>query len=231
MSSQKKISVLMSVYNAEFQVIDAVKSILEQTYKNLDLYVVDDHSTDNTYGILKEFLSEYSNTILLKNNENLGLTKSLNILINESEGELIARQDADDTSNPFRLEKQIQIMEKFDLDACTTRALIQEEKRVIPKLSHYIPKKILIKYKNPFIHGSLVIKRNVMNKVGNYDENFYFSQDYKFFHDFLLNNYKIEVIKEPLYYLNMKDNISTEFKAQQEYYAECVRSNKAPKLY
>mgnify|MGYP001420860646 FL=1 len=123
MSLQKKVSVLMSVYNSESQVIDSVKSIFRQTYKNYDLHIIDDSSTDNTYDVIKEYISDYPNVNLIKNKENLGLTKSLNILISESGGELIARQDADDISSPFRLEKQINKLEHHNLDACTTRAL------------------------------------------------------------------------------------------------------------
>ncbi len=230
MSLQKKVSVLMSVYNSESQVIDSVKSIFRQTYKNYDLHIIDDSSTDNTYDVIKEYISDYPNVNLIKNKENLGLTKSLNILISESGGELIARQDADDISSPFRLEKQINKLEHHNLDACTTRALTLNENKIIPNFSYYLPKRLVIKYKNPFIHGSLIIKRTVLVNLGGYNENFYYSQDYKLFYDFINSNFKINILKEPLYFLNTKNNISSNFQQLQEYYANCVKKNKIPKV-
>ena len=76
-----------------------------------------------------------------------------------------------------------------------------------------------------------MIKKEVLQELGNYNENFYYSQDYKLFTDLLNRGYKIKHIKEPLYVLNMKDNISTNFKKEQDYYSKCVRKNKDPNKY
>ena len=70
----------------------------------------------------------------------------------------------------------------------------------IPNFSYYLPKRLVIKYKNPFIHGSLIIKRTVLVNLGGYKENFYYSQDYKLFYDFINSNFKINILKEPLYF-------------------------------
>ena len=85
-----------------------------------------------------------------------------------------------------------------------------------------------MKIKNPFIHGTLVIKKEVIQKIGMYDERFYYSQDYKLMSDFLSKGYKVKILKEPLYYLNMKGNISVKNKVEQNYYAECVRKDINP---
>ena len=76
----------------------------------------------------------------------------------------------------------------------------------------------------------MLIRKNILKAVGNYDENFYYSQDYKLMKDLIDNNYKYSVIKKPLYILNMKDNISIKKFDEQEYYADCVRKNKTPKV-
>jgi hypothetical protein len=91
-----------------------------------------------------------------------------------------------------------------------------------------LPDNLIIRYKNPYIHGSLIIKKEILNKLGNYDENFYYAQDYKLFNDLLQNKYKIKTVKKPLYILNMEDNISLKFRKEQNYYAECVRNNLQP---
>jgi hypothetical protein len=87
-----------------------------------------------------------------------------------------------------------------------------------------------MKLKNPFIHGTLMIKKLLILKNGLYDENFYYAQDYKLFHDLLKDDAKFKVINEPLYKLNMNNNISTINKQVQQYYANCVKKNQIPEL-
>lgn len=73
-----------------------------------------------------------------------------------------------------------------------------------------------------------MIDKKVLNKVGNYDERFYYAQDYKLFSDLLTKGFRYKIIKTPLYELNLKDNISSKFVKEQDYYAKCVRNNKIP---
>ena len=87
-----------------------------------------------------------------------------------------------------------------------------------------------MKFKNPFIHGTLGIDKNLLNSLGNYDENFYYSQDYKLFMDLIDKGYKFKDIKKPLYILNMNDNISSLKQNQQKYYADCVRKGLKPDI-
>ena len=67
-----------------------------------------------------------------------------------------------------------------------------------------------------------------MNSIGGYDEDFYFAQDYKLFSDLLSQNYLIGAINKVLYKLNMRNNISSNMKKEQKYYADCVRKNLKP---
>ena len=189
---------------------------------------MDDGSTDSTYKILLQNFDDNKKIRIFKNNENIGLTKSLNKLIKKSKGSVIARQDADDTSVPNRLEIQMESMILKKLDFCTSRASIKNSNRLIPNLSYLIPPKIVIKYKNPFIHGTLLIKKSIMLEIGGYDEQFKYSQDYKLFIDLLKMNRKFYFIKMPLYILNMEDNISSNFKEKQKYYAKCAQKNLVP---
>ena len=223
-----KISVLMSVYNDEKRVSKSIESILNQTFQDFEFLILDDCSTDNTYKICENYAKKNQKIKLMKNEENLGLTKSLNLLIGESNYELIARQDSDDESFKERLEIQLNIMQKYNLDACTTLATISGLKRTRPFLSHLFPKKLIIKYKNPFIHGSLLIKKRVLENVDMYDEKFKFAQDYKLMFDLIRLNYKIKIINRPLYKLNTIDNISTNNIVEQNHYANCVKKQIDP---
>ena len=85
-----------------------------------------------------------------------------------------------------------------------------------------------MKFKNPFIHGSLIIKKQVLNDLGLYDENFYFAQDYKLYLDLLNNGYSIKAINKPLYNLNTINNISSNNKDEQKYYFNCARKKIVP---
>ncbi len=218
----------MSVYNDEKNIDKSIKSIMSQTYKNLELHILDDGSDDKTWKIINKYRNEYQNIFIYKNKNNLGLTKSLNYLVNQTNGEIIARHDSDDLSHPERIEKQLNIMTKYNLDFCTTRAQIIQNNKITPKFSYYIPKKIVVKYKNPFIHGTLMIKKRVIINVGMYDENFYYSQDYKLMTDLLNINSKYKILRTPYYKLNFENNISTEFKEEQKYYAFCVKKKLTP---
>tara|TARA_B100000575_G_scaffold294584_1_gene311783 strand:- start:3711 stop:4397 length:687 start_codon:yes stop_codon:yes gene_type:complete len=228
MNSPPKISVLMSVYNDEKTLERSIESILKQTFKNFELLINDDSSTDDSFKIIKNFSNIDSRIKFFQNENNTGLTKSLNKLIGQSSGEFIARQDSDDTSHIERFQKQINAIESGKFDIVTTRANVIGEKRKIPNISFYFPKRYIIKYKNPFIHGSLLIKRNVLNDIGNYDEKFYYSQDYKLMSDLIKQNKKIKTLRQPLYNLNLKNNISSKNAEEQEYFAKCVRLNVNP---
>ena len=140
-NSDHLISVIMSVYNDEKNIDKSIKSIMSQTYKNLELHILDDGSDDKTWKIINKYKNEYQNIFIYKNKNNLGLTKSLNYLVNQTNGEIIARHDSDDLSHPERIEKQLNIMTKYNLDFCTTRAQIIQNNKITPKFSYYIPKK------------------------------------------------------------------------------------------
>lgn len=228
MNNKLKVSFIISVFNSSHLIQNSLQSILNQTYKNIEILVIDDGSTDKSYKILKSIEASNSNVKLFKNNENLGLTKSLNKLIDHCEGEIIARQDIDDFSKPKRIEKQVHEINKLNLDFCLTRARRLDNNKLIPKYSFLLPDKFVMKYKNPFIHGTLAIKKEALLSVGKYNKKFYYAQDYKLFSDMISKNLKYKVINEPLYYLNMIDNLSSKFKSDQEYFANCVRKNLIP---
>lgn len=213
----KTISVIMSVYNDENNVANAIQSILDQTFDDFEFLIIDDCSTDNTYEEMTKFLND-SRVKLYVNEENIGLTKSLNKLIEESSGKYIFRQDSDDISFNNRLDEQIKILETKDVKTCTTRAIDINNNKIIPGLSSWIPKKITMKFKNPYIHGTLAIEKLLLNSIGNYSEEFYYSQDFRLYLDLLQKNEKIYEIKKPLYKLNTSNNISTLNKDEQKYY-------------
>ena len=100
----------MSCFNSEVTLPNSIESILNQNYTNLELLIVDDCSTDKTFKILKQYQDLDKRVKIFKNQKNIGLTKSLNILIKHSTGEYLARQDSDDVSFDRRLSEQINFL-------------------------------------------------------------------------------------------------------------------------
>lgn len=226
MSSQL-VTVIMSVYNNEATVNTAIESILGQSYKNIELIITDDCSSDSSLSIIKKYIDK-KNVKLIENSENRGLTKSLNSMIKIAQGKFIARQDADDISLYNRIQVQIDLINKFNLDFVSSRAISLQTKKYIPNISFNLPYKFLIRYKNPFIHGTLIIKKNVLLELGNYDERFKYAQDYKLMIDALDKQYKYKVLRKPYYLLNTRNNISNLFRDEQKYFADCARNRLNP---
>lgn len=232
MSNYKQpfLSILMSTFNNEDTIIEAIESILNQDYENFEFLIMNDASTDLTPTILESYQNRDNRVRVFHNKKNIGLTRSLNKLIYNSQGEIIFRQDADDISFPRRLSIQVLKMREKDYGVCVARAQVKDSKKPRPFLSYYLPYRLVMKLKNPFIHGTLAIKRDVLLDVGRYDENFYFAQDYKLYSDIIIKKYKILKIYNILYKLNTENNISTKFLSKQKYYSKCVKKKEIPIL-
>ena len=218
----------MSVFNDEKSVGKSIESILNQTYDNFELIIVEDASTDNYKEIIENYRNSDERIKLFSNNKNIGLTKSLNIALSYSKGEIIARQDSDDISLKTRLKKQVDVLSTNKYSFSTTRAINSVTNKLMPRFTYYLPQRLVMKYKNPFIHGTLFADKNIFEEVGGYDENFYFAQDYKFYKDCYNFGKKIIILNEVLYELNNKNNISNKHKKDQEYYFNCARKNIVP---
>lgn len=109
---QPLISVVMPVYNAGDFLVDSIKSILNQTYKNFEFIIVNDDSTDNSFEIIKAFAKKDKRIKFLKNKTNLGVSKTVNKAILKAKGDYIARMDADDIAMKNRLSLQLNFLQK-----------------------------------------------------------------------------------------------------------------------
>lgn len=117
MNKQPEISVLMPMYNAEQYVLEAVNSILNQSFIDFEFIIIDDCSTDRTFEIVKNI--EDDRIRLFRNDENLKISATLNKGLDLAKGKYLARMDADDISRPNRLEIQYQYLESNPhIDMC-----------------------------------------------------------------------------------------------------------------
>lgn len=113
------VSVVMPVYNGEKYLKEAIDSILNQTFKDFELLLINDASTDNSEKIINSYND--SRIIYIKNEQNLGLIKTLNKGLDFAKGEFVARMDQDDISHSERFEKQLIIFKKNpEIGVCGT---------------------------------------------------------------------------------------------------------------
>lgn len=174
------VSVIMPVYNAAPYLREAIDSILNQTFTDFELLVIDDGSTDNS----REIISEYKDTKirLIVNDKNLKIVKTLNKGLELSRGKYIARMDSDDISVLDRLEKQVKYMEQHtDVDICGSNFKVfgafGEELACYPSDDISI-RKAMIKSCN-FCHPSVMIRKASLIKYNlKYDEQFLYAEDY-----------------------------------------------------
>ncbi len=110
------LTVLMSVYNGELYIKEAVESILNQTFRDFEFVIIDDGSTDNTFNIISQYSDK--RLVILSNPKNMGLSYSLNRGIEFSNAKYIARMDADDIANADRLKIQYEHMKNHNIDIC-----------------------------------------------------------------------------------------------------------------
>jgi glycosyltransferase involved in cell wall biosynthesis len=175
-----KISVIMSVYNGEKYLREAIESILNQTITDFEFIIVNDGSTDKSLEIIQSFDDERIK--IINNEKNIGLTTSLNKALKEAKGEYIARQDADDISLPNRFEEQLKYFEKHSEVVLlgTMAYLIDKKEKIVGKRVVLAKPSLKDIFKdNPFIHGSVMFKKEIVNHLGGYNELIRYSQDYE----------------------------------------------------
>jgi glycosyltransferase involved in cell wall biosynthesis len=203
----KLISVLLPVYNAGKYITDSVKSILDQTYTNFELIIVDDGSVDESADLIQKF----SDTrILFFQKNNTGMADTLNFAFQKSSGEYIARQDADDISMPSRFHKQITFLENHqDIVLTGTWARVLNDSRILSHPSDNLTLKLFLLFDNPFVHSSVMMRKNVFEYSSQYDLHKHpLIQDYALWSEISLKG-KIANIPEVLQlYREVKSGIS-----------------------
>jgi glycosyltransferase involved in cell wall biosynthesis len=163
MQNQPLISVLMPVYNCENYILEAVESILQQTYSNFEFLIIDDCSTDKTVEIIKSLNDDRIQ--LIQKHKNTGYTNSLNFGIQIAKGEYIARMDGDDISLPARFEKQIAFMEaNVDVVVCGTAFEVLHNSFYIPVAESNNEIKVGMLQKCQIGHPTVMMRNSFLKK-------------------------------------------------------------------
>lgn len=181
-----KISVIMSVYNGEQFLKESLESILGQSFTDFEFIIIDDCSNDKTPEILKAYSFRDPRIKIISNKENLGLTKSLNEGAKEARGEYVARMDSGDTSEKERFEKQVKFLnDNSDFIVVGAWAyFIDEDGARVGEMKTQTKdiniRKYLIRH-NQFVHSSIMVRKNVLEKAGLYNEEWRYAQDYELY--------------------------------------------------
>jgi glycosyltransferase involved in cell wall biosynthesis len=177
-----KVSVLMSVYNGQRYLREAVESILNQTFTDFEFIIVDDGSTDNTWQILQGYAASEPQIVLVRNETNVGLAKSLNRGLSLARGEYIARMDADDVSLPERLAAQMAFLDEHpEVGVVGSSVQLIGTDGSLGNVWRYPTMHALILWTlcfvTPFTHPTVAFRRAVVEGVGGYNDALSANQD------------------------------------------------------
>jgi glycosyltransferase involved in cell wall biosynthesis len=172
----KLVSVILPTYNGSPWIQRAIESVTSQSYRDLELLVVDDGSTDNTAVIVANMAQNDSRIRYIKNDVNSGIQKTLNHGLKEAKGEYIARIDDDDYwVDTDKLQKQVDFLNNNpDHVLVGTGVIIVNEKGdelfryLVPTTNESIQKRLL--GKNCFVHSSVMFKNSAVMQFGGYSE-------------------------------------------------------------
>ncbi|ASI36434.1 glycosyl transferase family 2 [Exiguobacterium sp. N4-1P] len=199
-NNESLVSIIMPTYNSSDYIKAAINSVFSQTYENWELIIVDDHSTDGSEELIAKLIMNYKNkTKYIKNNKNLGVSKSRNIGIEESKGEWIAFLDSDDAWKESKLLKQFEKVKELNEEFIFTGSSYINEKNEkysgdfidIKNMSY----KELLR-NNSISLSSVLIKKYLLEK--NNFENDRVHEDYLLWLKILKTGIKAIAIKEPL---------------------------------
>jgi glycosyltransferase involved in cell wall biosynthesis len=175
------LSVIMPAYNAEETVAAAIDSIISQTWRDFELIIVDDCSSDGTEKAVR--VCRDARIVLLRNERNAGVARTLAKAVAAAKGTLLARADADDLNHPTRFEKQVRYLREHPDVGVVGAAyeLIDErshvfDSRVRPGDDEYLQRELL--KLNPICHGSVMMRREIVLALGGYDDRFLHAEDY-----------------------------------------------------
>lgn len=197
------VSIIMGIYNCENTLRQSIESILNQSYKNWELIMCDDNSTDGTYDIALNYSKKYENIKLIENKKNEGLAYSLNKCIKIAKGELIARNDADDISKPDRIAKQVEFLLNNDNISFVGTAIELFDNSGIwgERFLKSKPTKIDLVKGSTFVHPTIIIKREALESVNYYTVSSYTrrGQDYDLWMKLYAKDYRGYNIPEKMY--------------------------------
>lgn len=170
MSHLPLVSIILPVYNGGIYLHAAISCILEQTYPNLQIIIIDDGSSDDSESTVRSFRDS---RIQFVKQSNQGLAATLNRGISLARGKYVARQDQDDIAKQSRISLQVAYMEEHpDCALVGSWAQIMEVDRLVERFHRHPVEEVTLRYQllfnNPFVHSSVLLRRSALLQVGGY---------------------------------------------------------------
>ena len=197
MNSAPLVSIIMPVYNRASFLEVAIKSIINQSYQNWELIIIDDASTDSSQNIIKNFIRQEPRIKLLKNSTNQHIVYSRNKGLKKAQGKYIAFLDSDDRALPERLERQVNFMENNPkVGVCGSAVELINTTGKILKVRSYPEKDAEIRvaffFFNPILQSTAIVRKECFDKLGFFDDQFRNAEDlniwFRFGNQYLLHN-------------------------------------------
>jgi glycosyltransferase involved in cell wall biosynthesis len=217
------VSLVLPCFNAERFLGKAMESLLRQTHTELEVVAIDDGSTDGTLELLEAFASRDSRVRVLRNEENIGLIRTLNRGVAEARGDFIGRMDADDISTPERIARQLSVLETYpEIGLVGTGVeLIDEHGAVIvarparcvgPDACRY-----MTLFAPPVVHPSVLARAEVMRRFPyRLDSDSLHAEDYDLWTRMSDGGVRFRNIDEPLLFFRMSSgSVSHSFESIQ----------------
>lgn len=180
------ISVITITHNRDKYLDEAIESVLRQSFKDWELIIIDDASTDNTAEVVAKYAAQDQRIKFHRENVNLGIAKARNLALQMSQGKYVAVLDSDDAwANPEKLQKQMVFLEKNADHAAVGGAVIvmnengQEITRYKNPTTDAAIRTVILR-RNPFLHSSVMFRREVAVNCGGYG-NYTVGEDYDLF--------------------------------------------------
>jgi glycosyltransferase involved in cell wall biosynthesis len=213
------VSILIPLYNSEKYITETIQSCLNQTYKNIEVIIVDDGSTDNSYQVAKSYESDI---LKVYKQENAGACRARNYAFELSSGDYIQYLDADDLLSPNKIEKQIELFEQYGdniITSCQWGRFAGNKNTV-----KWEKQPIYCDYENPvqWLIDSWMGKgmgqtsiwltpRHIIQQAGSWNENLLINQDGEFFCRVLLQAESIKFCENcGIYYRSELENSITQ---------------------
>lgn len=196
---QPIVSVIMPAYNSEKYIKEAMESVLAQSMKELELLVIDDHSTDRTFEIAQTLAERDARVHIIRNEHNLGVAQSRNKGMAAANGLYIALLDSDDIWYDTKLEKQMALIKESNADIVYTSYRMRSDVAAVTYGDFIVPQKI--NYEELLIRNvfgcSTVLFAGKIAETYRFDESFY-HEDYVLWLQLLRDGYRAAGVTEPL---------------------------------
>ena len=220
------VSVIMPVYNSEKYLSLAIRSIINQTYREFELLIISDGSSDNSPNIIKEYVETDSRIRIIDNGANRGLVYSLNKGIEESKGKYVAIMHADDISLPERFEIQVDYLEQnedISLLGTNVRYLGTLDISRMGMGPDMI--KVMFMGLNMLYHPTMMMRRkDIIDKKLRYKDFYFSAEDFKMWTDAVVSGLKIANLSDVLLEYRIHDSqITSVYNSKQNQLAELIK--------